>query len=64
MASNTSTIKVPMRDVTQGITLKLKMPRTLSLRMKIGAWLIGLAGRIMHMPCEVDIVRKADAKDQ
>lgn len=52
------------KDLTRGLTIKLKMPRTFSLRMKIGSWLVGLAGRIMHMPCEVEIARKADAQDR
>lgn len=48
--------KLRTKDITSGLTLRLLLPNDLSVRMKLGAWLIGLAGRVMHMPCEVEIV--------
>lgn len=44
------------KDITRGLTLRLLLPNDLSVRMKLGAWLIGLAGRVMHMPCEIEVV--------
>lgn len=42
--------------------MKIRMPRTYSVRVKMGLWLIGLAGRVIHMPTEIEIVRRDDVQ--
>ena len=50
------TVKITSADITRGMTIKLKVARDFSLRIKLGAWLIGVAGRVMNIPCEIEMV--------
>lgn len=53
-----ATADLSMDELHGGCVMKVRMPRSYSLRMKLGLWLIGLAGRVIHMPTEIEIVRK------
>lgn len=58
MASTEGTVSIPMREAMSGLTLKVRLPRSFTLRLKIGAWLIGLAGRIISVPVEISLDRE------
>lgn len=55
MATTEATITTSMSEVVSGLTLKVRMPREMTLRLRLGAWLIGLAGRVINVPVEVEM---------
>ena len=64
MAQKTDTLTLDMKDVMRGLTLQLRMPRSFSIRTRIACWLIGLAGRLITVPVDIemrdDILRTGD----
>ena len=50
-----ASLNLSTKDVMQGLTLTVRMPRSFTLRTKVACWLIGLAGRVMDVPCEVEM---------
>lgn len=54
-------LNLSTKDVMQGLTLTVRMSRSFTIRTKLACWLLGLAGRVMDVPCEVEFVRDAKA---
>ncbi|MCL4065104.1 hypothetical protein M3484_00745 [Pseudomonas sp. GX19020] len=50
MAQNTGKLTLSTKEVMQGFTLTIRMPRGFTIRSRIACWLIGLAGRVMDVP--------------
>lgn len=59
MARTVGSIDLATKDVMQDMTLTVRIPRSFTLRTKLACWLIGLAGRVVDVPCEVEM-RGAD----
>lgn len=55
MARTAGSIDLTTKDVTQGLTITVRIPRSFTLRTKVACWLIGLAGRVIDVPCEVEM---------
>lgn len=54
-----ASLKLAHKDVVQGLTLTVRMPRSFSIRTRVACWLLSIAGRVMDVPCEVEM-RKND----
>ncbi len=59
--SSASKLALTTTGITADMTLTDRIPRSFTLRTRIACWLIGLAGRVIDVPCEVEMVRDADA---
>lgn len=55
MARTVGSIDLATKDVMQGMTLTVRVPRSFTLRTKLACWLIGLAGWVMGVPCEIEM---------
>lgn len=55
MARTADSIDMAAKDVMRGVTLTVRMPRSFTIRTRIACWLIGLAGRVMDVPCEIEM---------
>lgn len=55
MASTIGKIDLSTKDVMQHMTLRVRMPRSFTTRTRIACWLIGMAGRVMDVPCEIEM---------
>lgn len=55
MASTTGNLTLSTKDVMQGMSLSIRIPRSFTLRTRIACWLIGLAGRVIDVPCEIEM---------
>ena len=42
------------RDITGGLSLHVRVARSFTIRTRLALWMIGLAGRIMDVPTEVE----------
>ena len=45
------------KDIHNGMSLHVRVSRSYTIRTKVAMWLIGMAGRVMDMPCEIEIKR-------
>lgn len=43
------------KDVTGGLVMRVRIARSFSIRIKLACWLIGLAGRVIDVPCEIEL---------
>jgi hypothetical protein len=43
------------RDVTRGLTIRVRIPLTTRWRMQLGAMLVALAGSVIGCPTEVTV---------
>ncbi|SEB67643.1 hypothetical protein [Rhodobacter sp. 24-YEA-8] len=62
MAESIGKLTLSTKEVMQGITLSVRMPRSFTIRTRIACWLLGLAGRVMDVPCEVEMRDKRECK--
>ena len=46
---------ITTKDVGQGLRLSVKVARSFTIRTKVACWLIGLAGRVMDVQCDVEM---------
>ena len=46
------------KDIHGGLQLHVRVSRSYTFRMKVAIWLIRIAGRVMDMPCEIDMVSR------
>lgn len=53
-------LKLTNKDVMQGVTLTVRMPRSLTLRTSVACWLLGLAGRVIDVPCRLALVHDGE----
>ncbi|MFE3839400.1 hypothetical protein [Pseudogemmobacter sonorensis] len=53
--ADTDNLIISTREIMTGMVLHLRMPRSFTIRTKLACWLIGLAGRIMTVPCEIEM---------
>ncbi|MCL4068344.1 hypothetical protein M3484_17395 [Pseudomonas sp. GX19020] len=56
MAQNIGKLTISPKEVLQGITLSVRMPRSFTIRTRIACWLLGLAGRVMDVRCEIEML--------
>lgn len=62
MAQGIGKLTLSTKEVMQGLTLTLRMPRSFAIRTRIACWLIGLAGRVINVPCEIEIRREGEIR--
>ncbi len=43
-------LDLPIKDISHGLTLTVREPRSFTIRTRIACWLIGLAGRVIDVP--------------
>ncbi|ARC37885.1 hypothetical protein A6J80_17375 [Paracoccus yeei] len=43
------------KDVANGLSLSVRVSRSFTIRARLACWLIGLAGRVIDVPCKVDL---------
>lgn len=43
------------KDITDGLVLSVRVSRMFGIRMRIAMWLIGIAGRIIDVPAEIEL---------
>lgn len=43
------------KDVMAGQVLHIRIARSFTLRTRLACWLIGLAGRVIDVPCEIEM---------
>lgn len=55
--------KLTTKDLNGGLVLSVTLSRAYTIRMKLGCWLIGIAGRVMDMPCEIEVASREGARD-
>lgn len=53
-----ASISIPVREITRGMVMHVRMPTQFTVRMRIAAWLMGLAGRVATMPVEIEIAER------
>lgn len=56
------TVQVAAKDLMTGLTLRVRIPRSFSVRTKVACWLIGLAGRVLTVPCEIELATDGQIK--
>lgn len=53
--ANIGRVQISTGDVMKGMTLTVRMPRIFTFRTRIACWLLGLAGRVISVPCEIEM---------
>lgn len=43
------------KDVANGLSLCVRVSKSFTIRARLACWLIGLAGRVIDVPCKVDL---------
>lgn len=46
---------ITAKDVANGLSLRVRVPRSFTIRSRLACWLIGLAGRVIDVPCKLDL---------
>ncbi|NPD15757.1 hypothetical protein HOY34_11140 [Xinfangfangia sp. D13-10-4-6] len=50
------------RELIKGHTIIISVPRSFTIRTRIACWLIGLAGRVMDVQCEIEMRRDGEIR--
>src|SRR5690606_2203774 len=58
--ADTGKLSLTTREVMKGMPLTVRLPRSFTLRTRIACWLLGLAGRVMDVPCDVEMARRKE----
>lgn len=43
------------KELMQGMQITVRLSRSFTIRTRIACWLIGLAGRVINVPCEIEM---------
>lgn len=62
MAQGIGKLTLSTKEVMQGLTLTVRLPRSFTIRTRIACWLIGLAGRVMDVSCEIEMRRDGEIR--
>ena len=55
-------LSLSANDLMDGLTLRVRIARSFTIRTRLACWLIGLAGRVINVPCEIDVRTDVDVK--